>query len=397
VSDQTNILPGIAHPRAAARALLTHYLSLQKSVCLWRLPGQTSWHLVVTERPKAVNDFLVEEAEPGFVMAPFEPGKPAYFFQAEYYFQFKEGEIRQPYRHRELRVEEILGKATPASPAFHLSSSQAALKPERYSYQRLVASAIEKIKQGHFDKVVPSRFKELILPPTFHFLDYFHKLCKQYPDALVTITSSPDTGTWVGASPELLISVDDQQIFRTVAVAGTQARTAALDLKNVQWRQKEIEEQAMVSRYIINCFKKIRLREFDEHGPRTIEAGNLIHLKTEFAVDMHQTNFPQLGSVMLKLLHPTSAVCGMPLEPALKFLKEQEGHDRKFYSGYLGPVNINGATQIFVNLRCMQVCNNKAILYAGAGVTRDSDPQAEWEETELKMQTLSNIILRDAL
>ena len=77
--------------------------------------------------------------------------------------------------------------------------------------------------------------------------------------------------------------------------------------------QKDIEEQALVERYVISCFKKIRLREYDEHGPKTMIAGNVLHLKTEFEVDMVATNFPQLGSVMLNLLHPTSAVCGMPL------------------------------------------------------------------------------------
>ena len=117
-------------------------------------------------------------------------------------------------------------------------------------------------------------------------------------------------------------------------------------------------------------------------------AGNLVHLKTEYEVDMVATNFPQLGSVMLQLLHPTSAVCGMPLEPAREFLQANEGYDRQFYSGYLGPVNVKGESTMFVNLRCMQLLNKKAILYAGAGVTIDSDPEKEWEETELKFDTL---------
>jgi isochorismate synthase len=165
-----------------------------------------------------------------------------------------------------------------------------------------------------------------------------------------------------------------------------------MDIKSVAWTEKEIEEQAMVSRYIINCFKKIRLREYEEHGPRTASAGNLLHLKTEYEVDMKATNFPQLGSVMLKLLHPTSAVCGMPLNNALEFLNKNEGYDRQFYSGYLGPVNFRNESHIFVNLRCMQIHERQATLYAGAGVTIDSIPEKELEETEMKMDTLQKVL-----
>ena len=148
----------------------------------------------------------------------------------------------------------------------------------------------------------------------------------------------------------------------------------------------------MVSRYIINCFKKIRLREFSEHGPKTWTAGHLIHLRTDFEVDMVATNFPQLGTVMTKLLHPTSAVCGMPMDVALKFLDAYEGYDRQLYAGYLGPIGHKQESHLFVNLRCMQLQERSAILYAGAGVTEDSIAEKEWEETEMKMNTLLQIL-----
>jgi len=147
-----------------------------------------------------------------------------------------------------------------------------------------------------------------------------------------------------------------------------------------------------VSRYIVNCFNKIRLTDYEEHGPRTSVAGNLLHLKTEYNVDLKAVDFPQLGSVMLDLLHPTSAVCGMPLEKAQEFLKAHEGYDRQFYSGYLGPVNFKNESHMFVNLRCLQLFPKKAIVYAGAGVTIDSIPEKEWEETEMKFDTLLSVI-----
>jgi isochorismate synthase len=117
-----------------------------------------------------------------------------------------------------------------------------------------------------------------------------------------------------------------------------------------------------------------------------------MHLKTDYEVDMNEINFPQLGSVMLKLLHPTSAVCGMPLDTALGFLKSQEGYNRELYSGYLGPVNFDEESHLFVNLRCMQLHEKSVRLYAGAGVTSDSDPEKEFLETEIKMKGLKTLI-----
>jgi isochorismate synthase len=107
---------------------------------------------------------------------------------------------------------------------------------------------------------------------------------------------------------------------------------------------------------------------------------------------MKSINFPQLGTVMLQLLHPTSAVCGMPLEAALPFLSAQEGYEREFYTGYLGPVNVENNINLFVNLRCMKLTDGMAWLYAGAGVTADSDPELEFRETEMKLRTLMKVV-----
>ena len=181
-----------------------------------------------------------------------------------------------------------------------------------------------------------------------------------------------------------------------MALAGTQSafdqNGELIKTSEALWRQKEIEEQALVSRYIINCLKKIRVREFEEDGPKTMIAGNLMHLRTDFLIDTQEINFPQLATVMLELLHPTSAVCGMPKEPATQFIFENEGYDRTYYSGFLGPVNIKNESHIFVNLRTMQIKNTTATLYAGCGITADSSPQKEWNETQMKCMTVANVL-----
>jgi isochorismate synthase len=260
------------------------------------------------------------------------------------------------------------------------------------NYIYIVEKAKEKIGQNEFKKVVVARQKIILLKNNFNPVEAFNQLCEDHLNAFVSLSFVPGKGLWLGASPEILLSIDSDKIFKTSALAGTQKLCKEESLSKANWTQKEIEEQALVSRYIINCFKTIRLREYEEDGPRTFRAGNLVHLRTDYSVDMKEVDFPELGTQMLDLLHPTSAVCGMPKEPALKFIKEQEGFNRKYFSGFIGPVNINEETNLYVNIRCAEIGNGKAMLYSGAGITGESNPERELEETELKMKTMERIL-----
>jgi isochorismate synthase len=270
----------------------------------------------------------------------------------------------------------------------------------RSRFERTVEMAVAAIKQRQFNKVVLSRTKELSYTKAFQPVNAFYKLTKAYPHAFVSLVNLPEEKElWLGASPEALIQQQANGIFNTMSLAGTQTATngagSLIPRYDIRWGQKEIEEQALVSRYIVECFKKIRLREYLETGPKTALAGNLYHLRTDFEVDTHAVNFPELGSVMLRLLHPTSAVCGVPKIPSLEFIKSIEGYDRSYYSGFLGPVQVDGDTGLFVNLRTVRLKNNIATFFAGAGITEDSVPALEWEETELKCDTLLQVIAKD--
>ena len=377
------------------KAFLAYAYEHSLSVAAWRLPRQQQQHVILDLSGKAQRPESPLESLPGgFITRPF--ADDAFFLRADIHYQSGEETIQTV--DSSASVTETAAAITslasqspnPSSLQYYTFENAPVEGTSRESFIRMVAQAIAAIEQRHFHKVVPSRQKQVPLPVNFDLVHTFQQLCERYPTAFVSLFSIPGVGTWLGASPETLVHTKDN-IFRTMALAGTQVGEGQHPREAI-WRQKEIEEQAMVSRYIINCFKKIRLREFDENGPKTVAAGNLLHLRTDFQVDMVATNFPELGSVMLELLHPTSAVCGMPREPALDFLQKHEGYDRAFYSGYLGPVNMENETSIFVNLRCMQLLSQEAVLYAGAGVTIDSNPEKEWQETEMKLQTLLNVL-----
>lgn len=381
---------------------------------LWRLPRGSEKTLIFDLSGEDRRGKLdLEETPSGFALGPFlnPDGQQTRLLRADVCLRFDaqnrfldEQTSPSADRRRVLAWEDFLENDESLEHddemRFSLAPDSAAVQnfnSTETDFKTAVRQAVEAIGAGQFQKVVLSRTKTVALPAGFNVIAAFNRLCDAYPNAFVSAVSLPDEGAvWLGATPEILVSLDAKGIFRTVSLAGTQPAYDAdgnlIAPVDARWSHKEIEEQALVSRYIIECFKKIRLREYVENGPKTVQAGNLHHLRTDFTVDTEAVAFPQLGTVMLELLHPTSAVCGTPKTPALDFIQRHESYDRTWYSGFLGPVNVGGESHLFVNLRTMKIEADRATLYAGAGITEDSVPEREWRETELKCQTLLKVI-----
>ena len=371
------------------------------SFALWRKPNSSTLAYIqdFSQSPRRVS-LQLEDLPAGFIVHPFadQADKKAFFIQGDRYEKLS---LDSPLNQEDLpqwiqasrkslptpelkkRIASLLGNLSALSNA---GDSQ-----NKEHFLQVVAKGIQAIEAGTLEKIVAARTKMIPLPTEFDLGKTLAKLLSSYPHSFVNFFHLPGIGTWMGASPEVLIETKGDY-FYTMSLAGTQPAQGDNPLKSAAWTQKEIEEQALVSRYIVDCFKTIRLREYEEHGPKTVLAGNLLHLRSDFRVNTQTTGFSNLGSVMLGLLHPTSAVCGMPRKEALNFLKTEEGWDRNFYAGFLGPVGIEQETSIYVNLRTASLHQSHALLYAGAGVTEDSVPEKEWEETELKCEIIGKFI-----
>ncbi|PID69826.1 MAG: isochorismate synthase [Flavobacteriales bacterium] len=251
-------------------------------------------------------------------------------------------------------------------------------KTAKEQHLRLVQNAITTIKDTALQKVVVSRKIEVKLSG-FDFIKVFHSICNLYPTAFTYCWYHPKIGLWLGATPERLLTVSDYH-FKTMALAATQA---AVENKKVEWKTKEKNEQQLVTNYILEQLTD--LENVTVSKPSNKKAGNLWHICTEISGKLPE-QFPV--SRLIKRLHPTPAVCGLPKTPALAFIKKYENYDRKYYTGYLGELNMEGKTDIYVNLRCMEITKKQAIIYAGGGITADSYPQSEWEETQRKSETM---------
>ncbi|MCG8311070.1 MAG: chorismate-binding protein [Cytophagales bacterium] len=391
---------------------VTDHLSLEEicagclekglACAVYQLPKSGTKHLIIDLSSGGKIDRLdLDEIGEGFIFHPFsKEDHPAAFINKDIHIVENETSRKPEILYSRLGAQDLkefpgVGKrpgANKDAPVHGRISIKSSTESQKDSFISLVDRTILEIEKESFQKAVIARIKDIDLPDRFNPFDLFHALSDRYRNAFVYFTYIPGIGSWIGATPEPLIRIDRARKFKTVALAATQAKQPGQDPEDTTWSQKDIEEQAMVSRYIINCFKKIRLREFEEIGPKTYLSGNLVHLRTEYRVDMDQVGFPQLGTVMLELLHPTSAVCGMPKEPSMKFIEIHEDFDREYFSGFLGPVNIREETDIFVNLRCMKIAPGKARLYAGAGIISNSTPEKEWNETEIKMETILRVL-----
>lgn len=257
------------------------------------------------------------------------------------------------------------------------------------TFINLVEKAKIKIKEGYCEKIVVSR-KESITIDSFDIEKSFKKMLSLYPSAFKYCYFHPKVGLWIGATPEQLLKINSKK-FQTVALAGTRLVSNDID---EEWGEKEVKEQKFVTDFILENIKD-EVEEETVSTPYTITAGNIQHIKTDIEATLKsENNFENI----LEALHPTPAVCGYPKKNALDFILENEIYDRNFYSGYLGELNMcfetgrTLMTDLYVNLRCMQIKDTTAEIYVGCGITSESDPELEFEETKNKTITMKKIV-----
>lgn len=256
-------------------------------------------------------------------------------------------------------------------------------------FENLVKRGVEAINKGTFKKVVLSR-KEEVLLRQFDIETVFKKLISFYPTAFKYCFFHPKIGMWMGATPEQFLKIN-QRALQTVALAGTQMATNA---ENISWPEKEIEEQRLVTEFITTGLHN-KVSEMTVSSPYSIKAGNLWHIKTDITATVKSK---KAKGEIIKTLHPTSAVCGLPKESAKAFILKNENYDREYYSGFLGELNIDFATfrteqtDLFVNLRCMKIIGDTAQLFIGCGITKDSVPADEFIETGNKSITMKKVL-----
>lgn len=258
----------------------------------------------------------------------------------------------------------------------------------KIQYEDLVEKGIQAIKNEEFKKVVLSR-SEIVDVVKFDFITTFKHLIQLYPTTFTYCFFHPKIGLWMGATPEQLLKASGN-VFETTALAGTQKVTLE---EEISWQQKEKDEQQYVTDFIIKRLREVATSVVVTE-PYNIKAGSIWHIKTDISGVLKDNSTLE---EVIDTLHPTPAVCGLPKKKAKAFILENENYDRTFYTGFLGELNSSFANKsvssdLFVNLRSMQIKENKAILYMGCGITKESIPEKEWEESANKSMTMKRVL-----
>lgn len=343
----------------------------------YRLPHSDSVRLVIqknnTIHKVSVTSVLFEES--GFLVVPFHESeinysfiiKPDLNYLSTDYIDFEDLIKLEPFPEDEPGFNN--GKINKTEFLSNVEKIKAAINEKKF--EKAVISRIKIIEKDYFDKIS----------------DIFMLLTTSYPNAFVYIFNAAGH-FWMGATPEPLICSDKNQLT-TVSLAGTRKYNPEnLNLPN--WSKKERIEQEIVTLFIEESLKNLNIELTQKNGPYTKKAGNLVHLRTDFTFKLKGVK-DKLGELVQEL-HPTSAVCGLPKHESMEFLLKIEKHNRSYYSGIIGPINLDEKIQLFVNLRCMRIFKKKLILYIGAGITEESVAEDEWAETEIKSETLLSII-----
>ena len=331
----------------------------------YRLPGESSPHLIIQDGGNiATDEMWCQSRQKGFVMMPFidNETKPSVFIREDIAISDKQ-EILNTINNFDLDLDRK-----------HYSRSD--------KYHQAFSKFITPLADGTMQKLVLSCSKQFLSSSSP--AELFEKACDKYPRMMVYLSYTPQTGLWIGCTPEIILE-EFGDIYHTIALAGTQKLVD--DMLTHRWDEKNIREQKIVSDYIGRTITNFT-QTFNVSAPFTHRAGHIAHLRTDFYFQI----IPESDLLtVLKTLHPTPAVCGLPKDKAFRFINENEGYDRRYYAGIVGSVDCN-EMHLYVNLRCAEIFSNCLYLYVGSGLLPESEEKIEYQEIIEKMKTIKSIL-----
>jgi isochorismate synthase len=274
--------------------------------------------------------------------------------------------------------ERYIFKESTNSEAVRINQDQPyVISKEEYLVQAKEVTTL--LQESAMKKLVYSRVKAEKISISGKVL--FDRLENAYPNAFVYYFQDPVLGEWIGATPEILIK-GMNNAFVSMSLAGTKKVD---DTRS--WGKKEMDEQNFVSQFIEETLLNHGVQDVTFDGPKTVQAGPLNHLRTDFQWKSTTNTAWQIAQV----LHPTPAVSGTPVQTASEWILSNEKHERLFYAGMIGELQAE-SMNVYVNLRCGQLIGDQLYLYLGGGFTAESNPEKEWEETENKSKTLLDLL-----
>lgn len=330
---------------------LNFYLKNKESFVVYKKPSHNK---IVCLHGDVVSGQINDiDNKKGFLFMPFDSEKKGYLLTAK---TTKETEFH-------LEINNFTNQ----------SLSIKDFNSKKNSYINFINKTIDDIKSSELEKVVCSSLFNIKLNSKSS-IEYFKKLLQLNHDAFCYLFYHPEIGVWIGASPEKLIDLNNN-IVTTFALAATKK-----DM-NISWSDKEFREQKIVEEQILTDLSSA-CTNIETGALQTVKAGNIYHLKSVVKAKTKKSS-----SDIIKLLHPTPAVAGTPKNKAIEYINKMENYNRSFYTGFMGLFE-KKSCDIYVNIRCANIVDDKLSIYAGGGITKESNASDEWTEIINKSQTM---------
>lgn len=267
--------------------------------------------------------------------------------------------------------------------------------PSRFSqnedqdFKSSVSTALDAIDRGAFEKIVLARAIDLTADAPLHPLEALAGLRERFPDCFSFSIANGSGDSFIGASPERLVRVS-QNVLEADVLAGTtsRGRGAAADAAmaaELQASTKDRHEHQLVLDSVLRHLRDLGLDPEFPPAPGMRKLANLQHLHTPVRATL-PAGIKLIDA--LTALHPTPAVGGSPREKAVESIGELEEFTRGLYAGAIGWMNARGGGEFMVGIRSALVRENRARVYAGAGIVAGSTPEKEFAETDLKFRAL---------
>ncbi|WLR41201.1 isochorismate synthase [Bacillus carboniphilus] len=259
-------------------------------------------------------------------------------------------------------------------------------------WKRSIEKATTKIKEGTFEKVILAREIMLRFEHKKHVEPVIEKLQREQSASYIYAIESNES-TFLGASPERLIKKEEQKVFST-CLAGSikrgKDREEDHQLGNdLLGDHKNLHEHQIVVNMIRENFSERCITYQCQKKPTLLKTRSVQHLYT-----------PIMGIVkkgyslfdFVESLHPTPALGGFPRQAAMKYIRDEEPMERGWYAAPIGWLDFEDNGEFIVAIRSGLIQNNRAFLFAGCGIVRDSDPELEYEETIIKLKPMLSAV-----
>ncbi len=290
------------------------------------------------------------------------------------------------------RLEELVREMLEAEGDADDSGSSASpprslTETEREAWERAVGEAVESIEHGAVEKVVLARTLDVALAEAADPVRAVMNLWRENPGTHVFLYEPAAGAALVGAAPETVATVSEGR-FRATAVAGSIGRgrspeeQEALALRLLE-SEKDREEHEIAVRDMVSRLDPLADELSWDSEPHVLTLSRIQHLETRIQATLRDDEHALSA---LEALHPTPAVCGLPRDAALEFLRVEEPFERGWYAGPVGWFDAAGDGLFAPALRCAVSRGSAWRLFAGAGIVRASVPAREWEETRIKFQ-----------